>query len=183
MKFRNALVVIVVGIAVLAGCDRDAQTKTEGANGGGGGEALPPGLVLSAAPDGAKGVSEVKKGAVKDQAVVVSGVVAGAKEPIADQRAVFTLADVSLETCDKMPGDTCKTPWDACCAEPSTIAAKSLSVQVAGADGRPLKAGLKDVGGLAPAKQVIVKGKVRSVEGDGEKRVVTIDAEGIHVKG
>ena len=184
---RNLLAVSLVGLA-LVGCDRDAASTATPSGGNGAAaasnaDALPAGLVLTAAPEGAKDVESAKKAATKDAEVVVRGVVAGSSDPIAENRAVFTLADVSLQTCDKEPGDSCKTPWDACCAEPGSIAAKSLTVQVVGPDGKPLKTGLKGAGGLAPLKHVTVKAKVRTVEGEGEKKVVTLDASGIHVKG
>lgn len=189
MKLVISVFAVLIGLALFVGCDRDGNKGASKQQGGEGkpsaasGEALPAGLVLAAAPEGAKDVAATKAEATKDREVVVKGVIAGAKEPIAENRAMFTLADVTLETCDKMPGETCTTPWDACCTEPAKIAAKSMTVQVVGADGKPLKAGLKGVGGIAPLKQVVVKGKVRSADGEGEKKVVTLDASGIHVKG
>ena len=187
MKFTNMTLATALAVALLAGCDRDnggnVSTPPNGADNAArtGGDVLPAGLVLASAPEGAQDVAEVKRDAAAGKEVVVKGVVAGAKEPIAENRAVFTLADASLDTCDKTPGDSCETPWDACCAEPGTIAAKSVSVQVVGADGKPLKTGLKGAAGLAPLQRVVVKGKVRSVEGEGDKRIVTLDAGGIHV--
>ncbi|HYE19847.1 MAG TPA: hypothetical protein VEA69_15460 [Tepidisphaeraceae bacterium] len=191
-KFGKTTMAALFGLAVIAGCDGDKKPTAGGAGGGGntgsgtqsaaGADAIPASLVVPAAPDGAQDVSAAKKAAAKDQEVVIRGIVAGSVDPIAANRAVFTLADPSLETCDKDAGDSCKTPWDACCAEPASIVAKSLTVQVVGADGRPLKAGLKGVGGLAPMKVVTVKGKVRSVEGEGDKKVITVDATAIHVK-
>jgi hypothetical protein len=190
MKFRSSVIASVVGpalalaLAILVGCDRD-NPSTANKNGGDArqpADPIPAGLVLTAAPQGAQDVSAVKKDAVKDKEVVVKGVIAGSKEPIAANRAIFTLADPSLETCDKMPGDTCPTPWDACCSQQDEITAKSITIQVVGTDGKPLKAPLKGVGGLAPLKQVIVKGKVRTADGQGDKKIVTLDATGIYVK-
>lgn len=183
MKYRISVLAAFLGLAVFIGCDRDKPAATGGQQPQAATDAVPAGLVLTAAPDGAKDVVDVKKSAAKDQEVVVKGVVAGAMEPIAANRAVFTLADATLETCEKMPGETCKTPWDACCAAPADIVAKSMTVQVVGPDGKPLKAALTGLGGLAPLKQVTVKGKIRSTEGEGDKRIVTLDATGIHVKG
>jgi hypothetical protein len=189
MTIPKTVLAALFGLAVTAGCDADKKPAAGEGQGAGGGnataaaEALPPSLIVAAAPDGARDVSAVKNDAARDQEVVIRGVVAGSKEPIAEKRAVFTLADPSLQTCDKEPGDSCATPWDACCADQATIAAKSVTVQVVDADGKPLKAVLKGVGGLAPMKVVTVRGKVRSIEGEGDKKVVTVDATAVHVKG
>jgi hypothetical protein len=195
MKRINALLATFVAatLVVAAGCDREKHAHTPATPSGGNagqpaaaatpGQALPTGLVLTAAPANAKGVSDVKKDAAKDKEVVVTGVVAGSLDPIAPNLAVFTLADASLETCDKMPGDSCKTPWDACCAASSDIVAKTMTIQVVGPDGKPLKTALTGTAGLAPLKKVTVKGKVRSVEGEAGKRAVVVDATGIFVQG
>ena len=182
MKLNSLVLIASIGVALAAGCDREAKNNVGGNAQQQGADSLPAGLVLASAPGDAQDVTAAKKDAAKDKEVVIKGVIAGSEKPIADGRAVFTLADVSLETCDKMPGDKCKTPWDACCADPAAITAKSVTVQVVGADGKPLKAALNGVGGIAPLKQVVVKGKVSSAEGEGDKKTVTLDASGIYVK-
>ena len=78
-----------------------------------------------------------------------------------------------------MPDDNCPTPWDMCCEDKKTIAANSVTVQVVGADGRPLKAELKGVSGLKPLSEVTVKGKVQKSP-DG--KAVTVDATEMYVK-
>jgi hypothetical protein len=79
--------------------------------------------------------------------------------------AVDIIAAISLPTCDKTPMDNCPTPWDSCCQPAEELVAKSISVQVVGADGRPLKAGLAGVAGIAPLKQVIVSGTAKTSGG------------------
>lgn len=181
MKLSSTWPLMVIALALTA-CDREAGNTPAADARKQGADALPAGLILSSAPEGAQDVSAVKKDAAREKQVIVKGIIAGSSKPIAEGRAVFTLADLSLETCDKTPGDSCKTPWDACCADRATIAAKSMTVQVAGPDGKPLKAPLSGVGGLAPLKQVVVKGKISSADGEGDSKVVTVDATGIYVK-
>jgi hypothetical protein len=74
--------------------------------------------------------------------------------------------------------DTCKTPWDSCCEPAEVRTAKSATVQVVGADGKPLKAGLKGVGGLAPLKHVVVAGIARHAPGSD---VLLVEANQIYV--
>jgi hypothetical protein len=121
--------------------------------------ALPADLVLPAPPAAAPSdVATVRDSVKAGDTVVVRGVVGGRVEPISPNRAIFTLLDSSIETCDKMKDYACDTPWDACCEPADVIAANSLTVQVVDAEGNPLKAGLSGVGNLAPLKQVTVVG-------------------------
>ena len=53
-------------------------------------------------------------------------------------------------------------------------------MQVVGADGKPLRAGLSGFAGLKPLSVVTVKGKVSKA---GESGLLVIDATGLHVKG
>jgi hypothetical protein len=108
-------------------------------------------------------------------AVVVRGVVAGRKDPVASNRAIVTLLDASIRTCNQTPGDTCQTPWDACCEDADTLAKNSLTIRVADAAGQPLKAGLGDR--IKPLAKVTVAGTMRK----GADGVAIVDAKAIHV--
>ena len=177
-----------LGLLAVAGlaCDNGDTTASNGGSGGAqtatpavaNADPLPPSLVVDAAPAGAKTVNEVRAEAKEGDEVVVRGVVAGRADPIADNRATFTLLDPSVRTCNQVQGDACETPWDACCEPADEIAKQVANVQVAGPDGKPLKAALAGVGGLAPLKQVTVVGTFRPSP-DG--KAATIDAKSIHV--
>ena len=151
---------LVLCVLVVGGCNKDDAKRQAAA------QPLPADLFVATAPSGAVDVIVARKVAKDGDAIVVKGQIAGAREPIASNRAIMTIADLSLPTCDKTPGDTCATPWDACCEPTSEIAAKSLSVQVRGADGQPIKAGLGGSTGLAPLKQVVVAGVVKMPAGN-----------------
>jgi hypothetical protein len=168
MKRLMLMTAAMLGAMVLVGCkDETTAPPTPTASAATSTDALPAGLFATSAPAGAVDVVAARTSAKDGDAVVVKGVIAGAMEPIAANRAIMTVADTTLATCDKTPGDSCKTPWDACCEPSDQIAAKSVSVQVVGADGRPMKATLGGATGLAPLKHVIIAGTMRVPQGNG----------------
>ena len=163
--------------AVLAagGCDRGTTVSKDPEKPAAPAAVLPSGLMADAAPANAKGVVELK-GSVKDgDEVVVRGVVGGREDPVSETQAIVTLLDAAVTTCDKMEGDACKTPWDACCE--ADLPAKTATVQVVGSDGKPLKGSLA-ASGVKPLKQIVVAGKAR-LPGDG--KALVIEATRIHV--
>lgn len=179
MSLLIALLAAGIGLA----CDNaeDAAPASGGpAASAGEQDALPASLTLASEPEGSRSVSEVRSGASEGDTVVVRGVVGGREEPIAENRAILTLLDESVQTCDQMEmsGDGCQTPWDACCVPQETIAAKSATVQVVDAEGRPLKASLASIANLAPLSRIVVVGKYHPTA-DGQ--AATIEAQGIYV--
>ncbi|MGH7177214.1 MAG: hypothetical protein ACREJC_07535 [Tepidisphaeraceae bacterium] len=170
---RIVSLLILGTVTLLAGCERDeplVATKTD---------ELPAGLFLNQPPGQADDVIHVKRTAREGDSVVMRARVGGSKEPIAPARAIFTVTDLSLQTCDKSPTDSCPTPWDNCCDPTDVIADNSATIEVVNAGGRPLRLSLAGVGGLAPMKEIVVIGKVR---GTVDARNLVIDAAGIYVK-
>jgi hypothetical protein len=177
---RNLIVIIaILAVAHVAqvGCDQGPETRSE-ANASS--DAIPAALVLSSAPANAQDVKAAKANLKPGDEVVLHGVIGGRVDPIASNRAILTVIDPSLQTCDKMGGgdDHCKTPWDACCEDQDTVTRAAATVQVVNDKGQPLKVGLNGHKGIAPGKDVTVAGKVRSAD---EKNLV-VDATGIYVK-
>ena len=172
--FVALLVAALVGVACDDGETTSAPPTVDAA------AALPAHLLVETEPEGALDVVAMRGTAKDGERVVVQGVIGGRAEPIAGDRAIFTLMDSSITTCETMEGDTCETPWDACCEPADVIAAGSTAVQVVDAAGRPLDKGLNGVGGLAPLKRVVVIGTYRASP-DG--KAATIDAERIYVAG
>lgn len=161
-------------LGLLSGCDNAAPTQTSA-----GADSLPAGLILTAAPGGAVEIDKLRSGAKDGDSVVVRGVVGGRADPFVAERAVLTLLDTSVRTCEQLPGDTCKTPWDACCEPRDELAMATITVQVVGADGKPVKKGLSGAGGIAPLKKLVVAGTVsRSPDGSG----IVVNAKGIFVE-
>jgi hypothetical protein len=175
-----AFALLAGGTVFYTGCDRSDSgipSASTGNQPAATAAALPAGLIVTERPAGAKEVTEVKKAAKPGDEIVLHALVGGTVSPLADNRAVLNVIDVSAETCDKRPDDPCKTPWDACCVAKETRAAQMATVQVVGADGHPLKVGLTGAGGLAPNKKVVVAGKVKTADGN----ALIVDAAKIYV--
>ena len=137
-------------------------------------------VFLDTAPEGAVSILETRKKVEPGAVITVSGRIAGAMEPFSTDYATLVLADDSLETCDRVPGDSCETPWDACCVEQKTIAASRITVQVLGEDGRPIEQTLKQVRGMKELDGLIVTGTV--AEGSSEDNLI-LNATGIFPEG
>lgn len=130
-------------------------------------------------PEGAVSVIEARKQVEPGATITVTGRIAGAMEPFSKDFATLVLADDSLSTCDREPGDECPTPWDACCVEPKVIAASRLTVQVVGEGGQPVGASLKGAKGLKELDALVVTGKVAA--GSSPENLI-IDASAIFRK-
>jgi hypothetical protein len=174
VTLASLLSVFAIALVLVAGCDRDGAVS-KNPEPAAAGAVLPAGMIVATAPADAKGIIELKGTAKDGDEVVVRGVVGGTEDPVAANQAIVTLVDAGVTTCDKMEGDTCKTPWDACCEK--DLATKVATVQVLGADGKPLKGSLS-AAGVKPLKQVVVAGKAR-VPADG--KALIIEASKIHV--
>ena len=182
---RQFLIVTVAAVGIAAGvigCDnRTKETasaaKTETAQAA---DVLPAALIATTRPSATpQDVVAAKKSAKDGQQVVVRGRIGAQKDPLAANRAIMTIADTSLPTCDKTPMDQCPTPWDSCCQPQEDLTARSATVQVVGGDGRPLKASLKGAGGMKPGSEVVVAGTAKVPPGGGDNLI--IEASQIYV--
>ena len=179
---RNRLIMLVACVlAAAGGCDNDAtSTSVAPPAAAASADALPAGLLLAEAPAGAKDVVAARKDAKAGDTVVVRGRVGGSASPLVEGRASFQLVDASLKACGEgNVDDKCTTPWDFCCEDPKEIVAHSASVQVVGADGKPLRTPLAGLGGLKPLSEVTVTGTVARA---GDSGALVVNAKGIHVK-
>lgn len=176
---NRILYVAAVLLVTLVGCDEQKPTATAAsAASEDSSRTLPSNLRLASAPADAKGVAETRTSAKNGQRVIVRGVVAGRAEPIAANRAILTLLDSSIKTCDANPSDSCKTPWDACCEPADVLAKNSVTVQVVDKDGRPLKTALTALDGVKPLAKLTVTG-MATQSSDG---VTIVNADGIFVQ-
>jgi len=169
----------LAAIAFVAGCGgKDAATqKTAPAPARGSAapaDVLPAGLMLAAAPEGAKDVAAAKKGVKEGDEVILRGRVGGDAKVFVG--GTMLMMDASMQSCDMKPDDHCETPWDYCCDAPETIQQNRALIQVVGADGKPLKATLE--GRISPLDMVIVKGKVQKAD---EKNFI-VNASGIYIE-
>jgi len=143
--------------------------------------ALPTTLFLAGPPAKAQEVAGAKKDAKEGQPILLHGRIGGSKDPFTPNRAIFTLVDASIPSCsDAGPKDHCPTPWDYCCEPKEKIVANAATIQVVGADGKPLKSGLKSLSGFEPGKEVWVVGKVAKTD---NKVTLMVNATGLYAKG
>src|SRR5438477_8437580 len=97
MKFAQMSILIMTMIIAFVGCQKETappQATTD---------TLPANLFATKEPPGAIDIPTAKKSAKDGDAIVVNGRIGGQKEPLAANRAILTLADLSLPTCDKSP--------------------------------------------------------------------------------
>jgi hypothetical protein len=117
-------------------------------------------VLSETAPAGAVSVVEARKNAQAGAKITVEGIVAGTMSPFADGFASLVLGDLAMQTCDKIPGDECPTPWDACCADPDVLKGQRLTLQVTDAEGRPIAQSIKGISGLAEIDHLGAEGTV-----------------------
>lgn len=121
---------------------------------------LPEGLVVRGPAQGTH-VAAAKAAARQGEEITLVGRIGGSVNPFAADRAIFTIADPALVSCADMDEpDHCKTPWDFCCEDRAKMRAGTATIEVAGADGKPLAVALRGVQGLEPLATVAVSGTV-----------------------
>lgn len=172
---------LIVACLLLTGCGGGpAKPATQAPATAATVSALPADFILAAAPAGAKDVGVLKLEVKDGDEVVIRGRVGGKdKDVFTPGYASFYLADMKLQPCNAKAGDDCKTPWDFCCDERETILSNLVTVEVRGADGKPLKADLKGVKGIDLLSVLVIKGKaVRH----GSDKNLTIVPSGIYVE-
>ena len=137
-------------------------------------------IISTTAPEGALSVVEARAAAKPGEAIVLRGKVGGKMQPISDAVAILVLADEkAITSCDHMPDDPCKTPWDYCCEVPSKIAASTATIQVQGEDGKLLRSTLRGVGELKELSYLVIAG---TVDAASTAEALIINAETIHVE-
>jgi hypothetical protein len=121
---------------------------------------LPEGLVVRGPAQGTH-VAAAKAAARQGEEITIVGRIGGSVNPFVADRAIFTIADPALVSCADMDDpDHCKTPWDYCCEDRAKMRAGTATIEVAGADGKPLAVALRGVQGLEPLATVAVSGTV-----------------------
>lgn len=141
---------------------------------------LPKDLVVTEKPADALSVVDARAKAKPGEAITIRGYVGGRAKPFVDGRAMFVLADpAKAPSCDAAPGDSCPTPWDACCTSREDIMAGTATIQVADADGKVVSATLDGVGGVKAGSLVIISGTVSKLS---NAQVLIVDATRLYVE-
>ncbi len=134
---------------------------------------------LDTAPSDAQQISAIFAGKIQPGTdVVISGEIMGKRAPLIEGRAMFLLGDPTKMTpCNRIPGDGCKTPWDACCDPAAMKRTAMATIQLLDEDGSVIKTGLKGYRGIAEQSFITVKGTI--AEGSNEENLL-INATGFH---
>jgi hypothetical protein len=137
-------------------------------------------IISATAPEGALSVVDARAAAKPGESIVLRGKVGGKMQPISASAAILVLADEkAITSCDQMPDDPCKTPWDYCCEVPSKIAASTATIQVKGEDGKLLRSTLRGVGELKELSHLVISG---TVDAASTAEALIVNAETIHVE-
>ena len=160
---KLSLLVIIAAAAILVGCGKKDNPGKKAGDGGKQAGALLAGLIVAELPGEAITPINAKPNVKVGDEVLLSGNIAGRKKPMVDGRAMFSLVGGELLMCDENCG-TCPTPWDLCCETPEDILKHAATIQVVGADGKPIKASLEGYAGLKRGKKILVKGKVQQMD-------------------
>lgn len=166
---RHTLLSLLASFVLLA-CDQSSTPATPN---------LPAGLV-SRGPAQGPGVKEAKAAAKSGQPITLVGCIGGSVKPFVDGRAVFTIVDPAIPSCAAMGDDEhCKTPWDYCCEDRESLKRNIATVEIAGADGRPLAISVQGLEGLKPMATIAVTGTVEETNDAG---LLVVRAKRIEVR-
>jgi hypothetical protein len=136
-------------------------------------------VLLPTLPKGAITITEARKNPTPGTKLVLSGKIMGNESPLVDSRAMLTLGDpTKLTSCDLNPDDPCETPWDVCCDDLDLRKNSIATIQVLDANGKPLKKGLRGLGGLRELSSLVIVGEVAK---GSNKDNFLVTATGIHV--
>ena len=154
--YPNIIRLFILSILIaFSGCSENSQTEPTSKK-----ALLPDNFIANDDIGSSLGVKNARDANKNNQVLVVEGFIGGMKNPFTANRAMFVLGDDSLETCDGKHGDSCPTPWDACCEDRQKIVASTISVQIIDHNGTIIDGTLEGVNGIKAGKRVKVKGRV-----------------------
>jgi hypothetical protein len=122
-------------------------------------------------------VADVRAAAVDGEKVVVVGRIGGDVNPWVEGRAAFTIVDLSLQACSDIPGDSCPTPWDYCCATDG-LKTGSILVKVVDEGGQLVADDARTLLGVAELDTLVVEGTLQK----GEEGNATLLASHVFVR-
>jgi hypothetical protein len=140
---------------------------------------LPAALFAASAPADAGNLMKVKTAAATGERVTFEARVGGSANPFVENRAIFSVVDPALLSCDQIHGDSCKRPWDYCCEPKTNLRNNMATVQVVDDAGQALKIAIQGQQGLEPLKTIVVVGTVLEKDDSGN---FVVNAESIHIK-
>jgi hypothetical protein len=145
----------ILAASALVACDGAQEKPAAAAT-----STIPAGMVARGPAQGT-GVTAAKGSAKQGDEIVIVGKIGGSETPFSADRAVFTIVDPALKSCaDGGDPDHCATPWDYCCEDRKALKSGMATIEIAGANGKPLAGSVKGVSGLDPLAIVAVTGTV-----------------------
>jgi hypothetical protein len=172
MKTRIATLAVIALAGLLAGCSNQSVDT-----GSGGPSAEGAKFLLTAQPEGATDVIQVRESAADGDDVTIVGRIGGSENPWIDGRAAFSIVDSSLKACSDIPGDTCEMPWDYCCETPKLPTSTAL-IKFVDQGGVLLKEDARELLGVKELSTVIVQGKAQRDDAGN----LTVLATGLYIK-
>lgn len=169
--------ILTAGTAMIYGCGGSDDPADTGGDSATGTSALPEGLYLDSAPEGAKSIADLKASAEEGDEVVVRVVVGGREKPVVDGRASTIVVDAGLNNLCLAEDDHCPTPWDYCCAPEDELNASMATLQVVDNKGKVLATAFGEK--VTPLSTLVVRGIVGPRPND---QLLTINATGIYVQ-
>ena len=179
LSLLTTFVCAALAMSMMIGCDGSDDTDTSSNPGGASTASLPAGLFLASAPAGPVTVQQLKTQAQVGDEVTMRVVVGGEVNVFVPGRAIMKVIDTEMENLCLNPDDSCKTPWDYCCATAEDLQRHRATVKVVDAQGKTLRADLKGTGEIEELKTMVVKGVV--AQGSDRNNLV-VNARGIYVE-
>ncbi|HTN74658.1 MAG TPA: hypothetical protein VL096_05405 [Pirellulaceae bacterium] len=156
---------------VLSGCSKPAATSAAKPSAEG------AAYRLSAEPENARGVKELRDAAKSDDEVTLVGRIGGEESPWVDGQAAFLIVDTILKPCNEKDDDACATPWDYCCDSDLLPTHKAL-VKIVDKDGKTVATDARKLLGVKESQTVVVRGTAQRDDAGN----LTVLAAGVFVK-
>lgn len=154
-----ALVTTLSVTGLLVGCSDSADAPQAGADA----PDVSPDVsyVAASEPAGSMPVGEARESTEDTEAVTLTGVIGGSREPFVDGIAAFTVVDPKIPSCQAEEG--CPTPWDYCCAQ-DQVKDNIATIKVVDENGNPVTQDARELLGVEELATVVVQGKAQRDE-------------------
>ncbi len=159
---KTGMSIIMIAMAFVAGCGKESASDRTERNASH--AVLPAELVVATLPGTPVSPFEARTTVKAGDKVLISGNIAGRKDPFVNDRAMFMLVGMELAMCGEKCGTKCPTPWDLCCNTPDEIIKHAATIQLVDSTGTIVKASLAGHGGIKPGSKVTVSGVVEQVD-------------------
>ena len=177
MKTHVVHVTCLALAGLLVGCSQETSTFSDETNSNPAPAVGGSKFLLTAEPEGASNVINVREDASDGDDVVIVGRIGGSENPWIDGRAAFSIVDGSLKACSDIPGNQCGKPWDYCC-ETTNLPTATALVKFVDEGGDLVKADARKLLEVEELSTVIVKGKAKRDDAGN----LTVLASGVYVK-